>query len=92
MIDKIEISNEIVILYLDTITLQVEKLSEVEDCRAQNYLDTPDILAAGHPRMGPTNMGLKLPHFTEAQNLISAHNTHAHCAEHFPLATSTMRA
>ena len=41
MIDKIEISNEIVILYLDTITLQVEKLSEVEDCRAQKLIGRP---------------------------------------------------
>ena len=41
MIDTIEISNEIVILYLDTITLQVEKLSEIEDCRAQKLIGRP---------------------------------------------------
>ena len=41
LIDKIEISNEIVILYLDTITLQVEKLLEVGDCRAQKLIGRP---------------------------------------------------
>ena len=41
LIDKIEISNEIVILYLDTITLQVKKLSEVKDCRAQKLIGRP---------------------------------------------------
>ena len=41
LIDEIEISNKLVILYHDTITLQVEKLSEVEDCRAQKLFGHP---------------------------------------------------
>ena len=41
LIDEIEISNKIVILYLDTITLQVDKLSEIEDCRAQKSIGRP---------------------------------------------------
>ena len=41
LIDKIEISNKIVILYHDAITLQLEKLSEVEDRRAQKLIGRP---------------------------------------------------
>lgn len=41
LINEIEISNEKVILYHNTITLQVEKLSEVEDCRAQKLIGRP---------------------------------------------------